>query len=456
MAVKNTEKFLRDMRSFMEREYKRGALDKFSTIVTMTDKGFGEGFKQGYNTIQSQREEGNRVEISNKEFLDIGGACVDAVAQWALRARTQGHVLEYIPGKLLRYRASRDLKTPYTQAKNKGVQLLNKKLRDAGKKELGKADKSAGISARGSEVGLVKSTVHRAHQGVTTVGAAQVSAALNFLDQTRSFAGFATSEEAREISDILKEIKATFTTSGTKSGSRLSEVKLNEDLSVEIFVLPQSANEAGAEPYDFKRLMPKLQTAITRYVERQNIEGMPGSDSIEEDARKRIEYAIVAELSGTKNAKLKGTSKKPRGRAKKSVGTNIKYPKKTTKGSTKKAIAASRTARKPKAKRSDINLAQLLGLFNSKITGTVAANMGPPGLTNQTGRFASSVRVTDVTVTPQGFPSVGYTYQKNPYQTFERGYQQGTPDYDPRDLIDKSIREIAANMALGRLYTRRL
>ena len=82
--------------------------------------------------------------------------------------------------------------------------------------------------------------------------------------------------------------------------------------------------------------------------------------------------------------------------------------------------------------------------------------MGPPGLTNQTGRFASSVRVTDVTVTPQGFPSVGYTYQKNPYQTFEKGYQQGSPDYDPRDLIDKSIREIAANMALGRLYTRRL
>lgn len=456
MAVKNTEKFLRDMRSFMEREYKRGALDKFSTIVTMTDKGFGEGFKQGYNTIQSNREEGNRVEISNKEFLDIGGSCVDAVAQWALKARTQGHVLEYIPGKLLRYRAARDLKTPYTQAKNKGIQLLNKKLRDAGKKELGKADKSAGISARGSEVGLVKSTVHRAHQGVTTVGAAQVSAALNFLDQTRSFAGFASSEEAREISDILKEIKATFTTSGTKSGSRLSEVKLNEDLSVEISVLPQSANEAGAEPYDFKRLMPKLQTAITRYVERQNIEGMPGSDSIEEDARKRIEYAIVAQLSGVKNAKVKGNIKKPKGRAKKSVKTDTKYPKKKTTGSTKKAIAASRTARKPKAKRSDINLAQLLGLFNSKITGTVAANMGAPGLTNQTGRFASSVRVTDITMTPQGFPSVGYTYQKNPYQTFEKGYQQGTPEYDPRDLIDKSLREIAANMALGRLYTRRL
>lgn len=456
MAVKNTEKFLRDMRQFMEREYKRGALDRFSTIVTMTDKGFGEGFKQGYSTIQSKREKGKRLEISNKEFLEIGGACVDEVAKWALRARTQGHVMEYIPGKLLRYRANRDLKTPYTQAKNKGVQLINKKLRDAGRKELGKADKEAGISARGSEVGLIKSTVHRAHQGVTTVGAAQVSAALNFLDQTRSFAGFASSQEAKEISDIIKEIRATFTTSGTKSGSRLSEVRLNKDLSVEIAVLPQSANEAGAEPYDFKRLMPKLQTAITKYIERQNIEGMPGSDSIEEDARKRIEYAILSELTEPKSARLKTRSTKPKGRAKKSVKTDKKYSKKKTQGSNKKARIASSTARKPRTKRSDINLAQLLGLFNAKITGTVAANMGSPALTNQSGRFASSVRITDVAMTPQGFPSVGYTYQKNPYQTFEKGYKQGTPEYDPRDLIDKSIREIAATMALGRLYTRRL
>ena len=83
-------------------------------------------------------------------------------------------------------------------------------------------------------------------------------------------------------------------------------------------------------------------------------------------------------------------------------------------------------------------------------------NMGAPALTNQTGTFASSVRVNDIIMTPQGFPSVGYTYQKNPYQTFEPGYRQGTPEYDPRALIDKSIREIASTMALGRLYTRRL
>ena len=85
--------------------------------------------------------------------------------------------------------------------------------------------------------------------------------------------------------------------------------------------------------------------------------------------------------------------------------------------------------------------------------------MGPPGLENRTGRFAGSVRVTDVSRTPQGFPSVGYSYEKNPYQVFEMGRgdpRWATPDRDPRKLIDASMREIAAQLAIGRFYTRRI
>ena len=47
--------------------------------------------------------------------------------------------------------------------------------------------------------------------------------------------------------------------------------------------------------------------------------------------------------------------------------------------------------------------------------------MQPPGLANRTGRFASSVKVTEIQQTPKGFPSIGYTYRKNPYQVFEEG-----------------------------------
>lgn len=108
---------------------------------------------------------------------------------------------------------------------------------------------------------------------------------------------------------------------------------------------------------------------------------------------------------------------------------------------------------------SGTSLAPLIALLNSKLPETVARNMGPPGLENQTGRFASSVRVTDVSRTAQGFPSVGYDYRRNPYQVFEMGSGQppwATPDRDPRKVIDQSIREIAAQFAIGRFYTRRI
>ena len=99
---------------------------------------------------------------------------------------------------------------------------------------------------------------------------------------------------------------------------------------------------------------------------------------------------------------------------------------------------------------------RLLGTLNKQLPQTVRENMDLPALRNRTGRFASSVIATDVITTPQGFQSIGYTYQKDPYQTFEMGYAKGSPDRDPRTLIDRSIREIAAEFALGRLYTRRV
>lgn len=101
----------------------------------------------------------------------------------------------------------------------------------------------------------------------------------------------------------------------------------------------------------------------------------------------------------------------------------------------------------------------LLGILNEKLPQTVLKNMGPPGLVSRTGRFAASVRALDVNSTAQGFPSIGYTYDQNPYRVFEPGSGQppwASSDRDPRKVIDKSIREIAAGMAIGRFYTRRV
>jgi len=100
-----------------------------------------------------------------------------------------------------------------------------------------------------------------------------------------------------------------------------------------------------------------------------------------------------------------------------------------------------------------------MAMINRKLPATIQKNMRYPGLENRSGRFANSVRILDVVETRKSFPSFGYTYDKEPYQVFEVGRGAApwaTPDRDPRSLIDKSIREVAAELALGRFFTRRL
>tara|TARA_B100000953_G_C18012388_1_gene418388 strand:+ start:155 stop:1648 length:1494 start_codon:yes stop_codon:yes gene_type:complete len=98
----------------------------------------------------------------------------------------------------------------------------------------------------------------------------------------------------------------------------------------------------------------------------------------------------------------------------------------------------------------------MIGLINKELPAAVEGNMGRPRLESITGRLAGSARITNIITTPQGYPSLGYTYQLSPYQTFEPGGNQGSSEYDPRTLIDQSIRSVAAKFAMGRLYTRRV
>ena len=84
--------------------------------------------------------------------------------------------------------------------------------------------------------------------------------------------------------------------------------------------------------------------------------------------------------------------------------------------------------------------------------------MGSPALNYQTGRFANSVEVTDITRTGKGYPSIGYTYMKDPYQIYEvpgGSPSYATPERDPRKIIGQSIREIAMGLIQERFYIRR-
>ena len=94
-------------------------------------------------------------------------------------------------------------------------------------------------------------------------------------------------------------------------------------------------------------------------------------------------------------------------------------------------------------------------LINAALPAELLQRMGPPALTNRTGRFRQSAEVTNVNIGPKGGTQIDYTYMKFPYQTFEPGFAQGSTNRDPRKLIGGTIREIAQRITGKKFITTR-
>ena len=72
----------------------------------------------------------------------------------------------------------------------------------------------------------------------------------------------------------------------------------------------------------------------------------------------------------------------------------------------------------------------------------------------RSGRFAESVKVNNISSSRAGMISVFYSYMKNPYATFSQGGLQQYPrSRDPKLLISRSIRELAAQQMITKLRT---
>lgn len=107
------------------------------------------------------------------------------------------------------------------------------------------------------------------------------------------------------------------------------------------------------------------------------------------------------------------------------------------------------------------SLASLQLLLNSALRLQIQRNMGNGNrkdvLNYRTGRFAESAKVERLSQSREGMITAFYSYMKYPYQTFEPGFRQGSPkSRDPKLLISKSVREIAAIMVGNRLRAIRL
>jgi len=220
------------------------------------------------------------------------------------------------------------------------------------------------------------------------------------------------------------------------------------------------------ESVENQRLKSTEEAAYKAFVkEMEDLARMPGSTPMDEALAKTTLHRL-----SPKNSKGKGhkrTSKGDKASQIKEKSTGKARRNKKLKSTTSLirdsgvgvASIKSLASRKNKQAPSKVSPFSYMAMINKKLPETVRKNMGDPGLQNRTGRFANSVKVQDVNMTQQGHPSFGYTYAKNPYQIFEVG--DGSAPWansqrDPRKLIDRSIREVAAELAIGRFYTRRL
>jgi hypothetical protein len=137
--------------------------------------------------------------------------------------------------------------------------------------------------------------------------------------------------------------------------------------------------------------------------------------------------------------------------------SNLQQKIKQEKASVKKLIASVKAVPRITTKKVEtLNLTSLQNLINASLVERVKRNMGRGErrdvLNLRTGRFAESVKVERMTESRQGMITAFYSYMKNPYATFSQGGAQDNPkSRDPKLLIARSIREIAAQQVANRL-----
>jgi hypothetical protein len=122
----------------------------------------------------------------------------------------------------------------------------------------------------------------------------------------------------------------------------------------------------------------------------------------------------------------------------------------------KSELNASKSAKAQVASGVSVDLFSLQNLINQQLQDVISANMGDGNrrdvLNYRTGRLAGSAKVETMTESRAGMITAFYSYMKNPYATFSQGGQQQNPrSRDPKLLIAKSIREIAAQQVGNRL-----
>jgi hypothetical protein len=255
--------------------------------------------------------------------------------------------------------------------------------------------------------------------------------------------------------------------SSKKSVEALNSAKAQLDKLINI-VNKQSIEEVGSTKLSLKTLLSELRK-LNKFVKER-------SDQFQKLDRRKLDEGTLAKLNNIfveselveKLLDMEGSPS-----IKKHVGEVIaaamsakKIKSISSAAKVNKILKPARITSKPKPKTSGKNkpiavykpkeirssetsLQNLLKYIQDNLEDRVKANMGNGSrrdiLNYRTGRFAASAAALRLTLSRNRLISVFYTYMKYPYATFSSGGQQQYPrSRDPKLLISKSIRQLAA------------
>ena len=449
MAQAEVDKLLKRAYKFANDTWARKGLDKSKQRVTVTRANLRNAFKEAFSkehAKQFKRAKNPFMQdgkIDNKPFDNAVDAAFKALLAHLKKEQTLSDLNTATKNKIV-FDQPRALKTPFTTLKNAGIKQINKELKARGKKELSDRQKLT-----------LKTGVERLHTD-TTVGMARLAYTLEQLEKNSITAKFFAGEHgSKELQSLKAKYGDVTTQYEIKKIKGKKQIRYKGEVS--LYLDRASKNFAGSEHNDWKKVRPKLEKALTDWLVGQGLADLEGSVSPTEDYKREAVSEVLNKFKTVKKAKIKRKTAQP-------VKKTKRYRPRKEKAkvpSEPKVVAAQIAKDKRKSRQENAggaNTMQMLGVLNEKLPETVRQNMKDPGLINRTGRFANSVRITDMGTTPRGFPSIGYTYDRDNYGQYEMssGSRFSDPNRDPRVVIDRSIREIAAGLAIGRFFTRRV
>ena len=419
----------------------RSGVDKAKQMVTVTRYNLIQAFKEAFSKTYQKDFPDSVDPLGNKEeaekvYRKAASKAIAGLLKHLARKNSNSNLHHKDSNKVMFTQKKGYARTPFRIMKKDGTVYIDKILLERGKKKLNKEQQQS-----------IDRGIQRLHKG-TTVGLARLTKVLAiFGDNDEIGSKFITSKIGIAFTEKFGKLLADFELKTDDKGKETISYKGTAS----ILVQRKGKNFPGSDHNDWKKVQELLEKEITKWLKTVNLADREGSKSIREEATETVEFLVMKNLTKSPRVKSRKTLKVPKKTPKRGSATS-----KAVAAASSKKVAAS-VARVRAAKRDRTSMVDLLGIISNKINETVAKNMGKQGrLVYRSGDFAKSVEITDIAVTPQGFPSIGYTYQRRPYDTFEPGGAQGSPERDPRKLIDASIREIAMNLAIGRFYTRRV